>query len=162
MKKTLLLLALSLQANAQQDYSPPQIKTQGADIETLVETTYKHPEPRKVGDLMPQPEGEIIAYTFMSAINIITGEIRKLGVAIDYDRNEDNIPEYKFIRRFCDAGRDVITYAVYDVPYDLLYIDSSRNNRIDSILGGNPLERFIIPGIPAKCEENEIKKSLKV
>ena len=53
MKKSLIILELALQTNA--SYSDPQIKTQGADIETLVETVYKHPEPRKVGDIMQLP-----------------------------------------------------------------------------------------------------------
>lgn len=158
MKKSLIILALALQTNA--SYSDPQIKTQAKEtenIETVVETTYKHPKARKVRDLMPQPEGEIVSRTIMTAINKITGEIKNLGLSIDYDRNpedEKNIPEYKFIRRFCDVGRDVITYAVLDIPNNKLYVDSSRNRYIDLILEGNALEIFIIPGIPVECEQD--------
>ena len=137
MKKLLPLLltfsALSMQANS---HELDIIHLHGASIENFVETVYKHPKARKVGDLIPIPFGEKVSYTITYRLNKRTREIRKVGLIIGYDRNGDEIPEYEFIRRFCDIGSSVETYAVFDVPHKLLYINSSRNNKIDSIAKG--------------------------
>lgn len=161
MKKLLSLLALSalsLQADTEPNYS--QIKAQGAEVETLVEIIYEHPEAKEVGDHMPQPIGEKVSYTFTYVLNAMTGEVKESGLIIGYDKDGDKIPEYEFVGRVCDFYRSVKTYAVYDVPHKKLYIDYSRNRYIDSIedidsLGG------VWTMIPM-CGENEAKKSWKV
>ena len=158
MKKLLPLLALFLQTDAEPD---SQIKAQAEKTETLVETVYRHPGAKKVGDLMPIPFGEKVSYTITYRLNKRTREIRKVGLIIGYDRNGDEIPEYEFIRRFCDIGSSVETYAVFDVPHKLLYINSSRNNKIDSIVEGIYSIEGVWPMIPI-CEENKAKKSLRV
>ena len=161
MKKTLLLLALSLQANAQQIYSPPQIKIQGAYVENLVETVYKHPRAKKVGDLMPQPRGNGITVLDMYRKNIKTGDEKIIGVIYGYDLNGDKIIEYEFFDRDCDVDSEVKTYAVYDAPNKKLYIDSSRNKHIDSIVEINSILGATLPMIPARCEEEVFSEKWK-
>ncbi|MCH8945650.1 MAG: hypothetical protein IIA85_01890 [Nanoarchaeota archaeon] len=159
MKKSLLILALALQTNT--IYSDPQVKVQEEGIETLIETTYKHPRARKVGDLMPRPQGEIVSYTFTSGLNIIARETRKVGLITGYDRDGDFIPEYRFINRHCNphmkvkSHMEVKTYAVLDVPHKLLYIDYSRDNHIDSIVEGVYSLKGVWYIIP-KCEQEKI------
>ena len=152
MKKLLLLSALFLQSDTGQNYS--QIR--GEEIENLFEQTYKHPESKRVGDLMPMPFGEIVSYTFTRSLNEKTGEIRKVGLITGYDRDreEDRTAEYEFINRHCGSHMEVKTYAVFDVPHKLLYIDSSLNNNIDLIAEGVYLIKDVWPMIPMCKKEN--------
>ena len=155
MKKSLLILALALQTNA--SYSDQQVKVQEESIETLVETTYKHPRARKVGELMPQPIGERVSLMDMFRLNKITGARKMMGIVLGFDRNGDYIPEYEFMNRFCDSKSGVKTYAVYDIPNKKLYIDSSRNKHIDSIVEGiDNLENKRFPMIPIKCKKEKL------
>jgi len=135
MKKLLLLLALSLQA----------------DSEPNVETPYKHPEPREIGDSMPTPSGENVSYTVTYGLNRKAGKIKKVGTIFGYDINGDNIPEYEFIRRSCDSHN----YAVYDSSHELLYLDSSRDKHIDSIVEDMNSIKKVWAMIPM-CEQKKI------
>ena len=159
MKKLLPLLALFLQADTTPSYS--QIKAQAEKTETLVEKIYKHPKARKVGDLMPMPFGEKVSYTITYGLNRRTGEIRKVGLITGYDRDrdEDRTAEYEFINRRCDFQKEVKTYAVYDVPNKLLYIDSSLNNNIDLIAEGVYSIKDVWPMIPM-CEQENMENIL--
>ena len=71
MKKSLLILALSLQVNV--SCSDPQERVQRENIETNIETTYNHQEAKEVGDLMPRPLGEQVSYTFTYSLDQRTG-----------------------------------------------------------------------------------------
>ena len=149
--------------NAEQNYSSPYRKVQGAETGTNIDTTYKHPEAKEVGDLMPTSLGEKVSYMDMYSINPRIMEFKESGLIICHDRNGDKIPEYESIRRFCDNGSDVETYAVFDVPHNLLYIDSSLNNRINSIVEDiDSLEDTTLPMIPVKCgQEKPLVASLE-
>ena len=164
MKKLLQLLtlsALSMQANA--SCSDPQVKVQREGIETLIETTYKHPVAKKVGELMPQPTGEKVFYTITYSLNRITREIKKVGLIIGFDRDGDKyrIAEYEFIKRHCDSHMEVKTYAVYDVPHKLLYIDSFGNEHINLVVEYKDLPLGQIWPLIPRCGENETKKGLR-
>lgn len=162
MKKLLILSAFFLPACVEQNYSSQHEKVNETNIETLVDTTYKHPEAKKVGDTMPSNLGEKVSYTFTYALNSMTGEVKESGLTIGYDMDGDkNTVEYEFVRRVCDFGIDEEIYAVYDVPNKLLYVSATRNNHIDLILEGVNSRRRFLTMIPTKCEENEAKKGLK-
>jgi hypothetical protein len=158
-KLSLLLLALFSQANVS-CYSNQQVKVQGEEtenIEAIVETTYKHPRAKKVGELMPQPKGKIVSYTITSAIDMTTWEMKKVGAIFGFDRDGDKeTVEYGFIRRFCGDNRDLETYAVLDVPHKLLYTDSSRNNHIDAVVEGIYSLKDVWPMTPI-CKQEKIR-----
>jgi len=136
MRKSLfLLLTLPLQISVESCHPDQQEKVHGTDIETIIETPYKHPEAKKVGDLMPIiPFGKEVSYNFTYGFDRRTGKVINGGLIVGYDKDGDKIPEYEFVGRSCDFHKDIITYAVLDVPNGTLYVDSSRDGRIDLIV----------------------------
>ena len=160
MKKSLLLLALSLQVNAEPSYSNIPREVHLANIETNIETPvgiiYRHPRAKMIGEHMPQPLGKKVSHTNMLSINTITRESKAYGLIIGYGSDRDKIPEYQSIIRFCDGGSDVETYAVFDINHKLLYIDSSRDGRIDRIIGDmDTLESVLLYIVPIECEQEK-------
>lgn len=164
-KLSLLLSAFFLSACATQNYSSPQkevhrTKVPGAYIENLV--PYKHPRAKKEGDLMPQP---IIGREVpgMSLWTNKDGVEAEIGEVFSYDGNNDGIPDYEFIIRFCDAGKGVKPYAAHDAPHKLLYVDLDRNGEIDMVRNLNSLEEksFMLPMIKRGCKQEEKNKTKK-
>lgn len=155
MKKSLLLLALALQANAEPSYTNLGERIRGADIEMLV--PYKHPKAKEVGDLMPYPLGELVTSLELYVLNSgkIKGAKRLVGIIYGLDRNGDGVPEYEYIHRICDEYKEEKIYAVYDAPHKLLYIDSSRNKHVDLIAELDSILGATLPMIPTKCEQEK-------
>lgn len=163
MKKLLLLgLAMLLNPNVEAIGNPSE-RVEGANIEMFVEEIpYVHPRAKEVGDLMPQHTEEEIRVSLMDMfrLNKITGIRKVIGVVLGYDRDGDFIPEYEFMNRFCDSKSGVKTYAVYDTPHKLLYIDAARDNYIDLIVKGiDNIESTRFPMIPIKCKKEKLNDS---
>lgn len=159
MKKSLMLLALSLHLFSEKGYSIPQERVEGADIEILApDIPYEHPKSKDIGDRMPFEIGRIIYFIDMYLRNKRTGAMRPGGIITGYDLDGDKTAEYEFLRRDCDIEKGNKVYAVLDVPHKLFYIDSTRNNHIDLIVEGiETLGGKTLPMIPVKCLENEIR-----
>ena len=169
MKKLLpLLLPFFLQANAQEsDY---QYIPQGADIENFVDTTYKHPGPRKIGSFMPKVIGNPVYSMSLFKRNKDDVE-EEIGTIVGYDKNWDNIPEYDFIRRNCDDEKDLETYgahninrpyAAYDPLNRLLYVDVNRDGKIDVVRNIDSIkgETFNLPMKKGDCiQEKPLESS---
>lgn len=153
--KSLLLLALALNPNVE---SFSQVR--GADIENIFkEENYRHSKARKVGEIMPYPIGKVVTSLEMYILHSegVEGAKRPFGTVYGFDRNGDNISEYEYLVRLCDVNKKVKIYAAYDVPNKLLYVDSSRDNYIDSIVELDSIMGANLPTIPTKCEEEKKK-----
>lgn len=165
MKKLLPLLALSalsLQIYSAQNDSDKHEKVHETNIETLVET-YKHPEAKKVGERMPQPEGgKVISSVPIPSLNIKKNEL--IGFVILYDLDGDEDAEYGFMKRYCNSRLEVETYVAIDVSNRKIYIDSSGDKNIDYVLEINSIEKdfeYIIPICKKEKPLMPSKKNIK-
>jgi len=150
-----LLLVLSLQANAEPSYSNIHEEAPSANIETPAEIIYKHPKVKSIGEQMPLDIGKKVTWMGLTSNDPLTLESEPSGIIFGYDRNRDGIPEYQFIRRFCDFHKEVKTYAIFDVPNRTLYVDFDLDGDIDSIVNLDSLEDAILPMIPVGCEQEK-------
>jgi len=163
MKKLLQLLALSalsLQTCNDQNDLDKHKKVHETNIETLVKIDYQHPESKRVGERIPQPEGgKIISSIPIPSLNIKKNEL--IGFVILYDLDGDDDAEYGFMKRYCNSSLEVEVYVAIDIPNKKIYIDSSGDKNIDYVIGTNSIEKDWEYMMPICKKENEAKKSLR-
>lgn len=184
MKKALLCgLALFL-PNVNYSHEAENSHLHGAEIEKIVEDIpYKHPEPKEIGDFMPLVIGTPIYWIGIHILNSggIEGALREEGYIQAYDvdgmktctkrvvpsgqiRRQcveyTDTAEYEVVRRNCDVGEKIETYAVLDIPNERFYVDSDRDYIIDAVYGGiKTLEGRKISKMIKSCKQDaEAKK----
>lgn len=119
-----------------------------------INPNYVHPEQKKIGDRIPFHRGQEVYTMPIFKQNVKTREKKQIGIIYGLSRDANTKAEYAHIYRFCDNyDRGGTPYAVLDIPNKALYIDSSRNRRIDEIIEGvGMLEMSLLPMIPIKCK----------